>query len=301
MPRLAALLFLLLGAAAPAQTVPGGRARQDRRVALTGSTAEPVPVLRVAGGALTALVFDAPLEKGSLELEGRERFRLVEVGEWAVYLEPVADLAPGERLGLRVRFSERERAEPAVLMLVTHPSEVDARVRIFRSALSIPALQAELAEARAQLTAQGAELAELRAGRDANGPTRFALAGLLDGDGVSATRFAKTRDEKSSAGRVSWSQGFSLRAANWGLVSVAVRNNTPTPWTPLEARLSGTVGGERARVFRILTTQTVIGPGQEAVIWVEANSPPWEIGTAFSLELLDASGARRILIPRVVL
>ncbi|MBE4751403.1 DUF2381 family protein [Corallococcus sp. ZKHCc1 1396] len=301
MPRFAALLFLLLGAAVPAQAVPGARERQDRRLALTGSAAEPVPVLRVAGGVLTALVFDAPLERDSLELEGRERFRLVDVGERSVLLEPVADLAPGERLGLRVRFSEGERAEPAVLMLVTHPSDVDARVRIFRRALSVPALQAELAEVRAQLMAQGAELAELRSRREATGPSRLALAGLLDGAGVVTSRVEFSETKESLAALLESVGGFSLRAQTWGLVSVTVRNNGPTAWTPVEARLTEPGNGERTRVLRVHMTQPQIGPGEQVVVVVEAAAPPWNRGAAFSLELLDASGARRLLLTRVVL
>lgn len=301
MPRLATLLFLLLGTVVPAQTVPGARERQDRRVALTGTAAEPVPVLRVAGGVLTALVFEAPLERGSLELEGRERFRLVDVGERSILLELVTDLAPGERLGLRVRFTEGERAEPVVLLLVTHSSEVDARVRLFRRALSVPALQAELAEVRAQLKAQGAELAELRArGADAS-PTRLALAGLLGAGGIAGRSFrADALKRESLAGVLDLVDGFTLRAEAWSLVSVTVRNNTQEPWTPVEARLTGAGAEERTRVLRGHTTQPRIGPGEEAVVVVETEAPTWKRGTVFTLELVDASGARRLLIPRVV-
>ncbi|AEI62615.1 hypothetical protein LILAB_03450 [Corallococcus macrosporus] len=93
-------------------------------MALGGAATAPVPELRIAAGLATLLIFDAPLDRGAMELEGRSRFRLVDVGERILALEPLEDLGRGERLMLRVRYADGASPEQGVFALVTH-----ARVR----------------------------------------------------------------------------------------------------------------------------------------------------------------------------
>ncbi|MFB1479512.1 DUF2381 family protein [Corallococcus sp. RDP092CA] len=293
MPRLAALLVLLLGTAAPAQPAPASRERQERRISLPDGASDPVPELRVAAGALTVLAFDAPLDRASVELEGRERFRLVDVGERILALEPAADLGPGERLGLRVRFSDSARPEQAAFVLATQPAAFDGRVQVFRRAQSIPALQAELAEVRA-------ELASLRGRSEVASPAGLTLAGLLDENGVAARRIeSQPAREMQSSLRVM--SGFILRAPAWGVVSVDVMNSGKTPWAPTEARLTNSTGGVQVPVLGVRMKQPRIGPGEVGTILVEATSATWKAGTVFLLELMDETGTRRLLVPRVVL
>ncbi|WP_223645552.1 DUF2381 family protein [Corallococcus sp. EGB] len=300
MPRLAALLVLLLGTAAPAQPAPASRERQERRIALPDSPSDPVPELHVAAGAVTLLLFDASLDRASVELEGRERFRLVDVGERSLLFEPAIDLGAGERLGLRVRFSDGARPEHAVFMLVTHPSEVDARVQVFRRAQSIGALQAELAAVRAQLKAKDAELAALRERSEVHSPAGLTLEGLLDEGGVSSSKVeAQSKQEARSSLHVV--DGFSLRAPSWGVVSVDVKNSGRTHWMPTEARLTSSTGGVQVQVLGVRMKQPQIGPGEVGTVVVETDVVSWKAGTVFLLELMDSSGARRVLVPRVVL
>ncbi|MGE6758563.1 DUF2381 family protein [Corallococcus interemptor] len=293
LPRLAALLVLLLGTVVPAQPAPASRERQERRISLPDSASEPVPELHVAAGAVTLLLFDAPLDRASVELEGRERFRLVDVGERILALEPAADLGPGERLGLRVRYFDGARPEQAVFVLVTHPSEVDARIQLFRRAQSIPALHAELAEVRA-------ELAALRARSEVSSPADLALAGLLDAKGVSARRIFR-RPEQEMQSSLDFVSGFSLRASLWGVVSVEVENHGKTPWTPTEARLTSSAGSVPVQVLGVRMKQPRIGPGEVGTVVVETEGAAWKWGTLFRLELVDATGARPLLIPSVAL
>ena len=299
MPRLAAIVFLLLGAAVPAQPAP--REPQERRVVLPdGVTGGPVPELRVAAGVVTLLLFDAPLDRGSVELEGRARFQFVDTGERMLALVPATDLRTGEQLGLRVRFADGASPDSAVFVLVTQPSVVDARVRVFRRAQSLAALQAELAEARAQLEAQKVELARLRSRGGAGGPAGFALAGLLDASGVSALN-AAVDPSTQVASALGVQAALSFRAGLWGAVSITVRNDGREPWTPLEARLTGPGKGARTRVLGVHTRQSRVGPGEVGIVVVDVGAPTWAEGTVLSLELVDASGARHLLFPHVVL
>ncbi|WP_253895633.1 DUF2381 family protein [Corallococcus exercitus] len=293
MPRLAALLVLLLATAALAQPATASRERQERRVSLPDSASEPVPEIRVAVGAVTLLLFDAPLDRASVELGGRERFLFVDVGERMLALEPAADLGPGERLGLRVTFSDGARPEQAVFVLVTQPAAFDARVQVFRRAQSIPALQAELAEVRA-------ELAALRARGDASSPAALALAGLLDEKGVAARRIG-VQPEAQMQSSLQVVDGVSFRATAWAVVSMNVKNYGKTPWTPTEARLTHSTGGAQVLVLGVRMRQPQIGPGEVGTVVVETEKPDWERGTLFRLELADATGTRSFLVLPVAL
>ncbi|WP_186002212.1 DUF2381 family protein [Corallococcus sp. Z5C101001] len=298
MPRLAALLVLLLGTAVPAQPAPVSRERQERRIALPDSPSEPVPELHVAAGALTVLAFDALLDRASVELEGRERFRFLDVGERMLALEPATDLRPGEQLGLRVRFAEGARPEQAIFVLVTQPEEFDGRIQVFRRPQSIGALQAELADMREQLKAKDAELETLRARSNMSSPGGLALAGLLDEDGVSPSRI-KPQAVKEMQSSLRVMGGVSLRAPAWSVVSVSVKNYGKTPWTPTEARLTSSTGGTQVPVLGVRMKQSQIGPGEAGTVVVEVEKPDWDAGTVFRLELVDATGIRRVLVPRV--
>lgn len=290
---------LLLFTAAQAQSASSVRERRDRRVVLP-RPGEPVLEVPVAAGILTTLVLDSALDRNSVELEGRTRFKLVDVGERAINLEPVMELGAGEHLMLRVRFADGAFPEHAVFALVSHPAVVDTRVEVSRHPLAPEALQAELSEVRAQLKAKEAELAALRARGDASSPAALALAGLLDVGGVSARRVdLQPKKEMQSSLRVM--DGFSLRASAWGMVSVEVKNYGKTPWTPTEARLTSSTGGVTVQVLGVHMKQPRIEPGEVGTVVVETEKPAWDAGMLFRLELVDATGTRPLLVSSVAL
>ncbi|NOK23016.1 DUF2381 family protein [Corallococcus carmarthensis] len=290
---------MLLFTAAQAQSASAVRERRDRRVVLP-RPGEPVLEVPVAAGILTTLVLDSALDRNSVELEGRTRFKLVDVGERAINLEPVMELGAGEHLMLRVRFADGAFPEHAVFALVSHPAVVDTRVEVSRHPLAPEALQAELSEVRAQLAAKEAELAALRARGDASSPAALALAGLLDADGVSARRVAQ-QPEKEMQSSLRVMDGFSFRATAWAVVSVNVMNAGKTPWTPTEARLTHSTGGAQVPVLSVRMKQPQIGPGEVGTVVVETEGAAWKRGTLFRLELVDATGARPLLVPPVAL
>ena len=174
------LALAALTGAALAAPPPAGRERQERRLAVSGALAAPVPELRVAAGVVTTLVFDAALDRDSVEVEGRvTRFRLVDVGERSLLLEPAQDLAPQEHLGLRVRFADGAFPDQASFVLVSQPEQVDREVHVERIPRSADSLAAELVEARARIERVEGELDAARARCQAAGLSGPILSGVL--------------------------------------------------------------------------------------------------------------------------
>jgi eukaryotic-like serine/threonine-protein kinase len=135
------VLPLLLTGVASAQSPAPSREREERRLVLPSGPDAPLPEVRLASGVSTWLRFDSPLDKSSVELEGRAaRFREVDVGERTLLLVPSVEPAPGERLGLRVRFRDGSSPSHASFALVSHPSRVDKELEVVRQARPLEAL-----------------------------------------------------------------------------------------------------------------------------------------------------------------
>lgn len=299
LPRLVAILSLLLGIAAPAQPLPATRERIERRVVLFGNPAEPTPELRISSGIATLLLFDAPLDRDAVELEGRSRFRFVEVGERALVLEPSVELGQGERLMLRVRYSDGAAPMQGTFALVSNPSEVDARVEVFRRRDSIELLQVELADVRSQLASKDAALNALHARCEASGPAGLVIAGLLDIDGVRGHRI-KRADSTKRAGGLELEDGMALHAASWSVVSIFVRNDGPEPWTATTARVSSLSSGERVDVMAVRMKQPAIAPGESGLVVIETKAPSERAGEIFRLEVGEMGERGRRLSLKVV-
>ena len=87
-----ALASLLVGFAATAQAAPAGRSA-PRSVVLMGKAGES-PLLYLAPGSFTLIILDAPVVRESVEVEGRARFAVVDVGDRTVTLSPTVALDP---------------------------------------------------------------------------------------------------------------------------------------------------------------------------------------------------------------
>jgi hypothetical protein len=94
----------MVGLTATAQAAPPGRSA-PRSVVLTGKAGES-PLISVAPGTFTLIILDAPLVRESVEVEGRARFAVVDVGDRTVTLSPTGALGPAERLALRITYRE---------------------------------------------------------------------------------------------------------------------------------------------------------------------------------------------------
>jgi hypothetical protein len=236
-----------------------------------------VPEVRVAAGITTYLRFDAPIDKASLEVKGREeRFQLVDAGEHFIALNPSLEPAPGERLGVKVRYRGGTFPGEAAFWLVTDSTQVDKEVEVRRPG------------------AQAAQPVRCEVG----GPAGLVLSGRLDLDGVRAQRFETNTGIQSG---LEGYGGIGYRAGRWGLVAVHVRNLPgQMSWVPVQARLTR-ADGTRVKVRAPEMDTAQLAPGGEATVAVETEAPFWKVGDVFRLELTDSSGTRRLLIHGVML
>ncbi len=253
---------------------------------------EGVPEVRVAAGTTTYLRFDAPIERTSVEVQGRkERFHTVDAGELFIALEPSLAPGPGERLGLKVRYRGGAHPAQAAFSLVSHDTLVDGEVKVARRPRTPESLEAELAE-------KDAELAALQARCGESGPAGLVFSGRLDLEGVRARTFEVPSGIQQGL-RVTGGIGY--RAGRWAMAVVRVRNLPgQPPWVPVQARLLR-ADGTPVKVLHLDMDREQLTPGDEGFVAVETEAPFWEEGDPFSLELLDSSGTRRLLIPAVLL
>lgn len=270
-------------AAAAQQSQPVARERQERQVIIPSSSSEPVPEVRVAADIATTLVFDTPIDRASVEVEGqRTRFRLVDVGERTLFLEPLVVPGDGERLGVRVRYKDGASPAYAVLALVSHPTEVDTRVDIARMQRSPAALEAALARC------------------EAGEPANLVLSGRLDRDGVRARRITLSLDSQVQAG-MKLEEGTGYRAGTWALATIRVHNLPGRqPWTAGEARLTR-ANGTPVRVVSVRMDRPQLAPGDVGLVVVETEVPYWTAGEVFRFELREKGGGRHLVIGAVEL
>jgi uncharacterized protein (TIGR02268 family) len=213
-------------------------------------------------------------------LEGHaERFRLVEVGMRTLLLEPLADLAPGEQLGLRVRLRAGSALESVSLVLVSHPSTVDDRVEVLRP-LVLESLRAELAALRARL-------ASLE-------PSDLVLSGLVDRRGVVVGGFDLHMPLDVRSGPHASKATF-YQASGWMVMALQVHNLPGQEfWAPASARLLR-ADGTPVEVRQVRMDRVKLQGGEEGVIAVETE-PLRPSDGPLRLELLDAEGRRLLRI-----
>jgi len=284
------LPLLLLTETALARDRP--REERHRTLALTGESAEPVEELHVAGGVSTTVDFAPAIDPASVELEGRtQRFRRVDLSEHRLVLEPLADLAPGERLLLRARFREAGFPALAEFALVSPPSEVDVRVEVLRPR-SVEELQAELATLQAENEA-------LRVRSESPHPEDVLKHGWENERDMQVRKFAPRTMSSRESGLLA-PRGVGYRASDRAVVTLQVRNLPgQEPWKPGSAWLIGASGArEQARSVRLDRLQ--LTAGEQGFLFVELGAlPPDE--RFFRLELVDQEGQRRLLLDRVKL
>ncbi len=77
----------------------------------------------MAANTLTLFRFGATIDRNSVEVEGRTtRFRVVDVGDQTLILEPSVEPGSGEKLKVRVRYKDGATPAYATFFLVSHPT-----------------------------------------------------------------------------------------------------------------------------------------------------------------------------------
>lgn len=278
------LASLLVASAAAAQSQLPARQRQDRRAALPATPTEPIPEVYVAVGNLTTVSFNGPLDRDSLMVD-RTRFKLVDVGDRLLALQPFADLGSGERLIVKVGFKDRALPAQAVLAVVTDSSVVDGNVEMDRRANTPEALLEALAQ-------KEAELEELKARSAGSGPANLVLSEWLT-KSMKPLMFSITVPPADTSGLVV-TQSIGYEGGSSALVAVRLRNLPgQKPWELGHARLAGP-GGALVKVISVQLKPQHLAPAEEGLLVVESRAAPWAAGKPFSVELVDASGQRRL-------
>jgi uncharacterized protein (TIGR02268 family) len=280
-----ALASLLVGMTAAGQPAPVSRAL-PRSVVLTGRPGEP-PEVRVAPGFSTLLRFDARMIRESVEVEGRARFAIVDPGDQTLTLEPAVALGPQERVVVRVTFREGAPAS-AMFVLVPPTSEVDTLISVSRPPQSVAACQAEWVATHERCEALAREL---EAPSRAASPAALVLAGLLDAGGMRGRSLLGCDESK---GDLRTKDCVRLRASEWAVVALTVRNAGKETWAPVKAELRPTAGGEPRTVRALLPLQATIAPGAAVRVAVEVEMPrrKWEtwLTESHALTVCDAAG-----------
>ncbi|RKH43516.1 DUF2381 family protein [Corallococcus sp. AB050B] len=273
--RWALALALVWGVAARAEPEPGVRGRRERSVAVASSSAEPLPIVHVAGDTPTLFLFSSPIQKKTLTFD-ESRIRVLDAGERSIIVQPVANLGAGERQELGVFFTDDRAPARAAFVLVTDPAEVDSRIDVRRP---------EPPNTACQPTAQA----------PVPKPEDFVLLGYVDVKGVTTSSRKGTLDAVQG---LSLDKLVAFRGTGWILADVKIANGLDRPaWTPREAMFVGRIGMPlRARL--VAKKPGAIPPGKGGRVLAVVEVPETEADLVFTLEV-RGDGGRRLTIPDV--
>ena len=200
------------------------------------------PVYAPFPGALMFL-FDGLLQKELLQVDA-SRLRIVDAGQRSLILEPLVDLADGERTEVRVAFAEGSPRQ-AILAIVPHPSEVDTWINVSRHVEDPEAVcQARIAE---------------RCG--AQGPIAIRRSALLGNKGVSTKKLVRAPIPQDGLEYVS---GYAFRGETWVLLEIQLENVSDRAWSTRETVVRNEAG-EEFGVRHVEAEREVLSPVGEGV------------------------------------
>ncbi|WP_158627666.1 DUF2381 family protein [Corallococcus sp. AB038B] len=283
------ILALLIAGAAVAQPSPPARQLRQRALSLLSSPVDAS--VQVAKGTLTTLTFDSPLLPKSVVVQGRDtHFERFVVEERTVTLKPKVDLADDERLLLTVRFADGAAPQEVIFVLVPASDQVDAAVEVLRRARSAEALQQELAQVQAQLSALQGRCGD-------GGPSGLIFSGLLD-PSVSVKELDKD-DLPENANGLKLERGMVYRTSTWAVVAVHVLNLVgQRAWSAGGVRLV-TMRGQTVPVKSVRMEKAQLGSGEAGLVLVEIGAPSEQPPEELRLELSDPTSGRTLRISGV--
>jgi uncharacterized protein (TIGR02268 family) len=253
--------------------------------------------------------FDSLLVPGSVELQERERFEDMSTGMRSFNLLPPADLQPGERFKVVVRFADGAAPTSATFILVVHPAFGTRQVDVFRHKRTVEDYQRETQEERKKSQQLGQELERLRMEKGPGGLAGMIASGLMavDDQGVKAEDITQgvieaPRNALRIGKIVSYRATPKPEMGDEAVVRVAVamvlHNPGTQPWALEDAAL---VGKGEARPMMVSWQSSPISPGDEqpGVVVVDFELTAREARGPFTLKLWDESGKRLVTLGNV--
>ncbi|MBN1208282.1 MAG: DUF2381 family protein [Myxococcaceae bacterium] len=260
-----------------------------RQIELGASSAPPSEIC-ISPGLSTTLLFDGKLVAEAVVLEGRERFRQVELAGNLLVLLPSERLSPGERLRLKVRFAEGGDPMSAAFVLVVHRGQAERQVEVSRAHPAANTCQLELQRKQEELqrcVAQGVVSPPSIAG--------LLAGGLLDSTGVTTPAAAQQDLTLISEDELHVASVRFYRSSRRLALEVEVSNvDTARPWA-LEGATLRSRPGEVQKLLSVMQTAP-LAPGTTAAVWVEIDRPKEDAPKSYTLELWDAGRARTITL-----
>ncbi|WP_255417648.1 DUF2381 family protein [Corallococcus sp. CA054B] len=281
--------MLLMAGTAAAQPSPSPRQLRQRALSLLASPVDAS--VQVAKGTLTTLTFDSQLLPKSVVVQGRDtHFERFVVEERTVTFKPKVDLADDERLLLTVRFADGAAPQEAIFVLVPAGEQVDAAVEVLRRARNAEALQQELTQVQAQLSALQGRCGE-------GGPSGLILSGLLDPS--ISVRWFDTAAPPGDARGLKLESGVTYRTNTWAVVAVRVLNLVgQRAWSAGAVRLF-TARGQPVQVKSVRMEKPLLAPGEAGLVLVETGAPAEQPAEELRLELVDPTSGRSLRISGV--
>lgn len=254
----------------------------------------------VSRGLMTGLRFDAPV---TVELQDEVRFEEVVRARQLLTLVPPADMTPGERIRLTVRFEDGVARQNATVVLVGHRGQATHQVEVYRDKRTRESYQQEIEQEHAKNQRLREEnqqlrgaLQQLRSLRDQSvGLMGLYLSGVLGPIGI---RFRPLPPrEEPTAGGLSMPKGTSYRATQSVALEVWFLNSGAEPWTAVGASLV-TAQGEKMEGVKLYQPEA-IPPNEIRSVFIEVPAAPGEPRGPVTLNLWEA-GPRSISIPSVM-
>ncbi|WNG50968.1 DUF2381 family protein [Archangium minus] len=272
-PVLAVLVVVEVWARPEPETA---RVMKAREVVLREGPEESAE-LRVHPGFLTTLAFESGLVPGSVKVEAPERVRLLGAEGRVVVLEPLVELAEGERVRLGVTVTRGGASMHAVLVLVPHPSEVDGQVRV---AVALPEKLAQVI-APTEPRAQSELLKLLLSGA-------VELGERLVGNQLWATLLPEGVDAKAP---------WLYRVGRQRVLAIPIHNpEESVPWEPRVVRLTSASLGPKPVALPIHMRAPPLMPGESG--WVLMEWPLKDETMAFRLEVREREAGRGVRLER---
>ncbi|WP_366934552.1 DUF2381 family protein [Corallococcus exiguus] len=290
------LLFLFVGGTALAQVEREDGVQTTRRIELA-ETSNTIPEVQISAGLSSVLLFDSELAREGVELEGREHFSLLEVGQTIIRLIPSPYQRPGERVLLTVRFRDGAAPRQAAFLLKVHPVRAEAIVEVYRQKRTLETYQQELQEARAVALRCQNENTRLLAERDVPAGLIGLLAtGIMDRKGAAGRDLRVAIRQGAESGVEVLTVGAYRATSRVAVDAVIKVPEGQQPWTVSGAALKNTLGRE-LKVLRVWQ-QGPIAPASRGRVIVEAEGPPDVADHVFSLRLWE-EGPRDITLGNV--